>query len=169
MSAHPRACVRGSSSWRRRTAAGGHDLVDRQVRLPWVGGMFPARRASNELSAKTCLPRALVSLPEAPLRHEALEFLRFGPHLRRLIGIARVRQDFTGRAAALDALQGGAVAADPFKLPLQNANVRAAAFIAEPPTNLIMFPAVKAPHEILGFFAMDAVAMDLAAAYPCKI
>ena len=98
-----------------------------------------------------------------------LELFGFAPHLRRLFGIARVRQDFTGRAAALDALQGGAVAADPFKLPLQNANVRAAAFIAEPPTNLIMFPAVKAPHEILGFFAMDAVAMDLAAAYPCKI
>ena len=113
--------------------------------------MFPARRASSELSANTCLPRALVSLPEAPLRHEAPEFLRFGPHLRRLIGIARVRQHFTGRAAALEALLGGAVAADPRVEVRQRRDVRAAATYAEPPRHFVMFPAVEAPPEIVGF------------------
>ena len=73
------------------------------------------RRASTELSAQTCPPGALVSLLSALLRRVVLELFGFAPHLRRLFGIARVRQDFTGRAAALDALQGGAVAADPFR------------------------------------------------------
>ena len=124
------------------------------------------------ICAISCVPPlipALVSLPEALLRREALEFFRFAPHLRRLFGIARVRQDFTFRAAALEALQGGAVAADPRAVPRQNADVRAAATIAEPPVHIVMVPAVLAPPEIVGFFPMDAVAMDLAAAYPWKI
>ena len=107
------------------------------------------------ICAISCVPPlipALVSLPEALLRREALEFVRFAPHLRRLFGIARVRQDFTFRAAALEALQGGAVAADPRACPRQNADVRAAAFIAEPPVHIITVPAVLAPYEIVGFF-----------------
>ena len=151
----------------RRTAPGGHDPVDGQARLPWVGGILPARRAPRELVADTCFPSAPVSHLEALLGQEVAELLSHGLHLLPLRGIARGRHNFTGRmVAALHALIGWAAAADPRLGVLPRLDVRAAATFAKPPHLIFIIPAEQAPLQIVDSVAADAVAMDIAAAYP---